>query len=212
MGSRAESEFFDTSKNPHIVALEEQVRNGQIYGEIGKLEITPDGERFQCHLCGRYFKMMSSTHLYSHGLENGDAYRDLLGLQHNQPLCSPKFSDSHRKINQDLGLGDLLPEGNPFKGGYDLRRSGPPSEQEIRGKREVGDNRRADNVIPISTVEKIAEARSLGGGNFTLYGESYFFSKKADHVEIVDLSNNTLTVKGVLKNGSELVKTYKRKK
>jgi len=64
-----------------------------MYGKLGILET--DGERIQCHICGRWYKSLSSHAWHSHGF-TADEYRLEYGLNRGQSLISNETAKKYR--------------------------------------------------------------------------------------------------------------------
>lgn len=62
----------------------------KIYGEMGVL--ADDGEKVQCHICGRWFLALPRHLTSSHKVSAKD-YRDQFGLNRTQPLISQGLSE-----------------------------------------------------------------------------------------------------------------------
>ena len=199
----------------HFVDWEERVESGEVFGSKGKINFTPDGEKIICHLCGGEFDTLSGTHLNAHGLEDGDAYRELLGLNRNQPLAAPRYSERKRdtalRINSAKYFFDT---GHRFQQGYDQRRTKPKRPQFVIEHRQISDNKREKGEIPPSRSGLPPNFRALNyAGRFNLYGKSYFFSKKATGpVEILNITDKEITIRGTLKDGSIRERSYKRRR
>ena len=66
------------------------------FGELGELAYDPDEDRVQCHLCGRWYRFVGSSHLRrSHGWTLAQ-YRDAFHLPIQLATCSRDLSDRHR--------------------------------------------------------------------------------------------------------------------
>ena len=63
--------------------------------------------RIVCMECGQEFKMLSSNHLATHGL-NSKSYRQKYGLATRQPLCCKTISDQRSQSAKDRGLPENL--------------------------------------------------------------------------------------------------------
>jgi hypothetical protein len=58
------------------------------FGRLGEVAYDPDEDRVQCHLCGGWFRHVSSSHLYrTHGWSLAE-YRDAFKLPMSVPLCA----------------------------------------------------------------------------------------------------------------------------
>jgi predicted transcriptional regulator len=64
----------------------------QLYAPRGELRVDAQDGRLQCHVCGRWYRALASTHVSrAHGL-SADAYRELVGLHPRHPLWAPDLS------------------------------------------------------------------------------------------------------------------------
>lgn len=196
----------------HFVGWEERVRNGEIYGELGKVKVSEDGEHIECHLCGGWFVALTITHLYAHGLEDGDAYRELMGLNQSQPLCSPSFSNKRRQLAEELSSADYFEgKSKPFARGYDPRSQRGRRLQYLLEREELDRKKRLEGVMRRNSKGGRPGIRNLDGGSFQVFGRDYYFSTKADdnYVEIIP-SKDKVIARGFI--GGELVeKIYERR-
>ncbi len=62
----------------------------QVFGEIGVL--ADDGEKVQCHLCGKWFSHLGNHALYKHKIAPDD-YRAVYGLNRTTGLISNKLRE-----------------------------------------------------------------------------------------------------------------------
>ena len=69
---------------------------------LGQL-VSDDGERVQCHICGRWFIYLTPHLRWKHNL-TCDEYREDFGLNRTQPLCSESLSEKHRRHFIAAGL------------------------------------------------------------------------------------------------------------
>jgi predicted transcriptional regulator len=64
------------------------------FAPLGELPYDPDDDRVQCHLCGRWYRSIGSSHLYRvHGWTLDD-YRDAFHLPMGTPTVAPGVSAS----------------------------------------------------------------------------------------------------------------------
>lgn len=90
----------------------------QIFGEIGVL--ADDGEKVQCHLCGKWFTTLPLHLIKTHKTEI-DKYKEQFGLNRTQPLVSKKHSErlaeiQTARLSQYWGTFDLTELNNSKKG------------------------------------------------------------------------------------------------
>lgn len=204
---------------------EKLIKNGRVPGKYGEIEFSIDGKSVRCHLCGRELKQINNRHIVSHGLENADAYRELLGLRTHQSLASPDTSDLYSKKAIKLGLvKNILGKGNKFvKGGGEKWRQKDSREQAKSGRRAVLTNldlitqghqqalrHRCNNEIRKSWKLGIPNQRVVHQGRFGIFGVTYFFSKLAHQVSI-SITDIEVIAKGKLNTGQELTRQYPRK-
>ncbi|OGK25506.1 hypothetical protein A3A46_02760 [Candidatus Roizmanbacteria bacterium RIFCSPLOWO2_01_FULL_37_13] len=196
----------------HYVEWEERVSNGQIFGEPGRVEFGDDGKTIRCHLCGGWFLQLTNTHLQAHGLESAKEYRELLGLNSNQGLISPKSGDKRSEISITRDTAQyLIDERGGFTGGPDPRRKG---KRRLQTRLEIGD--RYEDLRKKGTLRSYRSGddpriRHLVGGGFSVYEKSYYFGIGAKEVKILSIDDKEIVVKGII-NGEEVTKTYRRKK
>ena len=69
-----------------------------MYGKLGVLET--DGERVQCHICGRWYRHLGSHAWHSHGM-TADEYREEYGLNRGQILVSTEL---HQLLRETCGV------------------------------------------------------------------------------------------------------------
>jgi hypothetical protein len=75
----------------------------------GELPVEDGGGRVQCHLCGRWFRQLGSSHVrHAHGMTAAE-YRVLAGLRPRHPLQAPDLSAARaarlrRRITTDARL------------------------------------------------------------------------------------------------------------
>lgn len=103
-----------------------------IYGEIGVL--ADDGEKVQCHICGKWFFALS-THLSRRHKMGAEDYKALYGLNRGTSLISEAYKRQLRDIHSDR-MGQ-------YAGLYDLReniaRTGanPAVPMRAQGKKQL---------------------------------------------------------------------------
>jgi ROS/MUCR transcriptional regulator protein len=62
-----------------------------LHAPVGELPYDPDEDKVQCHLCGRWFVLIGSSHLLrKHGID-ADAYRRIAGLHPRPALATPAY-------------------------------------------------------------------------------------------------------------------------
>ncbi len=71
----------------------------RIYGGIGLLAYDADADRVQCHICGAWFKKLTSFHLARHGLTIAE-YKERYGLGPTIPLESPRTTARRRRTTE----------------------------------------------------------------------------------------------------------------
>jgi hypothetical protein len=80
-----------------------------LFAPRGELPVEDGGGRVQCHLCGRWFRQLGSSHvLHVHGTTASE-YRLLAGLRPRHPLQAPDLSVTRaarlrRRITTDARL------------------------------------------------------------------------------------------------------------
>lgn len=68
----------------------------EYYAPVGHL-VRDGDERVQCHLCGRFLRMLGGTHLrVTHGWSL-DQYRETFQLRQHVPTCSQQLSERYRE-------------------------------------------------------------------------------------------------------------------
>jgi hypothetical protein len=67
-----------------------------LYAPRGELRVDVDEQRVQCHLCGRWYRALTATHLArAHGV-TADEYRVLVGLRPRHSLWAPDMIEAQR--------------------------------------------------------------------------------------------------------------------
>jgi hypothetical protein len=211
--------LFSRKRNPvkdlHHVRWEELVEEGKIFGERGRMSFTPDGEKVICHLCGNEYVVLSGRHLNAHGLEDGDEYRELLGLNRNQPLAAPRYSERRRKTAIGLNTAKhFIGKGEPFREEVDERREKRKRLQCLLERKDRHIERREKGELWPGRTGLGPQHRALNHvGRFKVNGKSYFFSKRSEGpVEVIRVTDDEIVVKGTLRDGTKLVKRYSRKR
>lgn len=69
---------------------------------LGQL-VSDNGEKVQCHICGRWFILLAPHLRWKHNL-TPDEYREDFGLNRTQPLCAQSLSEKHRRHFIEQGL------------------------------------------------------------------------------------------------------------
>lgn len=78
----------------------------EIYGAVGVLAYDAGADRVQCHVCGAWFKKLTSFHLARHGLSIKD-YKARFGLSASTPLESPRTTTRRRRATE-CGVADQV--------------------------------------------------------------------------------------------------------
>ena len=95
------------------------------FGRLGEVAYDPDEDRVQCHLCGEWFRHISSPHLHrTHGWTSAQ-YRDGFQLPLRVPLCAPSVSSAHRLSAQARIGRNRFGLGGPSRGGTRQERVRP---------------------------------------------------------------------------------------
>ena len=76
--------------------------DGPIYGQLGVLAC--DGDRVECHACGRWYRLLASHVIQTHGLSPAE-YRAIFGLKVTTGLAGP----SVKAHGRDMALRYLVP-------------------------------------------------------------------------------------------------------
>ena len=74
---------------------------GPIYGELGVLAVEPDGDRVQCHACGKWFRFLA-THVWQRHVLTADEYRAIFGLKTTTGLMSPNLKQKRRELTAPI--------------------------------------------------------------------------------------------------------------
>lgn len=132
---------------------------------LGQL-ISDNGERVQCHICGRWFIYLAPHLRWKHNL-TCDEYREDFGLNRTQPLCAESLSEKHRRhfVEQGLvgkhlvfNLGELFPhkgkeERLQAKLNMSRTRTGVPLQVTPQGKEARRQNVRNNLFALLPCVE-----------------------------------------------------------
>ena len=62
-----------------------------------------------CLECGQEFKVLTSKHLASHGLD-AKSYRAKYGFRKSQPLCAKVVSERHSEVSKARGIPEKMRE------------------------------------------------------------------------------------------------------
>ena len=91
----------------------------------GAVVFSDDGERVQCHACGRWFRGLNG-HLKMHGLD-AETYKEAYDLKRTASLWPPALADKQREAALERGQGEIgrahLPAGTPRPKGLGARLS-----------------------------------------------------------------------------------------
>lgn len=102
---------------------------------VGTLTFDDDGERVQCHACGRWYGSLV-THIRTHGLDAA-SYKARFGLARTASLLSPATADRQRQRAIERGQGEVgranLPEP-----GTATRPKGLPNRLQSRVRSSLG--------------------------------------------------------------------------
>lgn len=82
------------SRSRAATPLGRLVTGDEFYAPIGRMNY--DGDRVQCHLCGRWLKMVGGVHLLSAHDLTLDEYRDMFQLHKNVSPAAPQTSERKR--------------------------------------------------------------------------------------------------------------------
>jgi hypothetical protein len=106
-----------------------------LYAPRGELPVEADGSAVQCHLCGRWFRLLGAAHLpYAHGLTAGE-YRVLVGLRPRHPLSAPDLSDRRAALMRERIASDRRITG-AMAAGVALARRGELQRMAAEAMRE----------------------------------------------------------------------------
>jgi len=83
------------------IPVQPEVWEGPIYGEVGVLET--DGTRAECHICGRWYRLLGGHVFQAHGLW-ADTYRRLFGLRQRTGLAGEALRAQHRRAAARLSV------------------------------------------------------------------------------------------------------------
>lgn len=70
-----------------------------MHGGIGIL--ADDGEKVQCHICGKWFRCLGMHVNRKHEL-NGEEYKERFGLNRTQSLSSGSYNSQIRETNKEV--------------------------------------------------------------------------------------------------------------
>ena len=93
MRQTEDSRHTGTAKQPPGTMVDRASDGTPLFAPRGELAQEVEGSAVQCHLCGRWFRQLASSHLlHAHGLAAAD-YRLLLGLTRRHPLQACAVSE-----------------------------------------------------------------------------------------------------------------------
>lgn len=72
--------------------MDRAVDGTPLYAPRGELACEVDGSAVQCHLCGRWYRDLASSHLPRAHQLTASEYRELVGLRPRHPLQAPARS------------------------------------------------------------------------------------------------------------------------
>lgn len=91
----------------------------------GAVVFSADGERVQCHACGRWFRGLNA-HLKMHGLD-AETYKEAYDINRTASLWPPALAAKQREAALGRGQGEIgrahLPAGTPRPKGLGARLS-----------------------------------------------------------------------------------------
>lgn len=126
-----------------------------LHGELGRL--TTEGDRLQCHLCGRFYVSLAAHVVQGHGMR-ADEYREIFGLNATTALVGPSL----QAIRRVTGSRVLTPY-------QDHRRFANLSAEErsaqVRGRSVRLETRRA---LAEAKQRQVAVACAICGKTFTV--------------------------------------------
>src|SRR5436190_24328321 len=70
---------------------------GPIYGELGVLAETPDGDQVRCHACGGWYRSLATHAVRAHGLTAAE-YRAIFGLRARTALAGAALRTRRREL------------------------------------------------------------------------------------------------------------------
>jgi len=120
----------------HVRTVADRAPDGTpLYAPRGELVIDAGGERVLCHLCGRAYRDLATSHVYrAHGIDP-TAYRVLAGLTPRHPLQSPaRSADQAALMRVRIASEPRIGEG--MADGARLARSGELQRRAQRAYRE----------------------------------------------------------------------------
>jgi uncharacterized protein YbaR (Trm112 family) len=68
-----------------------------MYGEMGRLAVSDDEERLQCHICGQWYRSLAAHVLQTHQYTVAE-YREEFGLNRNTPLVGRSLIERSRAV------------------------------------------------------------------------------------------------------------------
>jgi len=135
--------------------------------QLGKLDFVDGGRRVVCHLCGKSFRLLSTSHLRRHGWTPMD-YRLAFGLNRGTPLCASNESARRREIGLERYRNNSRVRDGLARG-QELVRSGealamahaamPPGAARLQRRQQVAAATQAQRDALQSTAAARREAR-----------------------------------------------------
>ena len=84
---------------PHAPGVVDRAVDGTpLYAARGELPREIDGSAMQCHLCGRWYRDLASSHLPRAHQVSAIEYRELVGLRPRHPLQAPARSAAQGEL------------------------------------------------------------------------------------------------------------------
>lgn len=97
-------DYMTKYREAHRPAPQEEAQDGD-RPPLGRMRFSEDGERVQCHACGRWLRALN-THLGTHDLD-ADSYRERYGLARTLSLWPPALKAKQRDIAYARELGAI---------------------------------------------------------------------------------------------------------
>ena len=144
------------------------------YAPLGELVYDPDADRVQCHLCGRWFRQLTWSHLYRRHGWNKDDYVRAFGLNLHRGLLTPTLSvqRSHAlraRMNTDPGIRRGVATVIAIAKDPEARKNLPRSPyRSLEHRRKSGRGTAARRAVRRREEEEQL-ARQFGFGDFASY-------------------------------------------
>lgn len=124
--------FFDSLPD-HIRPMQKSIPPYMPYkeghGYLGVLLVDTDTDRVQCHLCGRWYKMVNGKHLEKIHKLTSVEYKEKVGLYKSEPLMSYKTLSKFRTTNRNKSRKNLTNGPRFRKGGRNGNNEGSKTIQ-----------------------------------------------------------------------------------